>query len=80
MKRNLIKKCLRRTSLSHLELDNLMVRVSQPEKSHALGIESETDTEESINENDEMKFDPKITSTDKKTGDRSDNKDNDEEV
>ena len=52
-----------------------------PEKILALGIESQqTDTEESINENDEMKFDPKITSTDKKTGDRSDNKDNDEEV
>ena len=52
-----------------------------PEKILALGIESQqTDTEESINENDEMKFDPKITSTDKKTGDRSDNKDNDEEL
>ena len=52
-----------------------------PEKILALGIESQqTDTEESINENDEMKFDPKITSTDKKTGDRSDNKDTDEEI
>ena len=60
--------------------DNLMVRVSEPKKSLALGIESEIDTEEPINEIDEMKFDPKIASTDKKTGDGSDNKDNDEEI
>jgi hypothetical protein len=57
-----------------------MVKVSEPEKSLALGIESETDEESTINEIDEMKFDPKITSTDKKTGDRSDSKINDEEI
>ena len=56
-----------------------MVGVSSWEDS-CFGNWAETDTEESLNEYDEMKFDPKITSTDKKTGDRSDNKDNDEEV
>ena len=39
-----------------------MVGVSEPQKSLALRIESETETEDSINEIDEVKFDPKITS------------------
>ena len=57
-----------------------MVKVSEPEKSLALGIESETDTEVSINKICEMKFDHQTTSTEKKTGDESDKKDDDEEM
>ena len=45
-----------------------MIGVSDPEKSLALGSESETDIEESMNAIDEMKFASMITSTDQKTG------------
>ena len=57
-----------------------MIGVSEPEKSLALGSESETDIEESMNAIDEMKFASMITSTDQKTGNGGDNKDNDEEI
>ena len=53
-----------------------MIGVSEPEKSLALGSESEIDIEESMNAIDEMKFASMITST----GDGGNNKDNDEEI